>query len=238
MTNQYANLSSRVLVASLLLALLFLAACSQESDEDMTVRVMAIPSTVTSVTLEVTDSSGATNSYTATKNADQIAELLVPSVPLGSATLTAKGLDVSGTVLYKGTKSVSVIANMPTVSVLMSRLSSTLTTTAISGEAMDTAEVITVTVGGAMQRLIMNNANSASGTLVGVATGSNLTVSAQSTLADGTVVRTGSTSNVTVSEAGGSTTVVLNAVPAGTQPPTVSNIALPTEAPKVGVPYT
>ncbi len=236
---QRMKFSTKALTLGLgLLALLILAACSQESEEDMTVRVMAVPATVTDVTLEVTDSNGVTNTYPAVKNAEGVAEVTVPSVPLGSATLVAKGSNADGVVLYKGTQDISVIADMPVVSLLMSRLSSTLNATALSSEAMDAAEIVTATVGGAMQRLIMDNKNSASGTLVGVATGSNLTVSAQSKLADGTVVRTGSTSGVTVGEAGGSTTVVLNAVPADTQPPEVSAINLPADAPKVGVPFT
>ena len=196
----------------LLALLLTLGACSQRPTESgnvadgvadsVAVRVMALPSQVTKVTLSL--DGGEPQSATVSGGT---ASLTLKDVTFGSHTLVARGLSGADVVLYKGSKTVTVDADTTSVDMRIDRLTANVRITASNlGPA---SEVLIARVGGLEQRLVLNG-NTATGTVVGVATGGDLSLQVDG-YEGGTHTRQGSAS-FTLSEGGADVTVTLNAL--------------------------
>ena len=193
----------------LLALVLTLGACSQRpptgnagNAEDMTIRITALPPQVTEVTLSVDggDPQRATISGTT-------ASLTLEGLSFGAHTLTARGISNANIVLYKGSKSLTVDANTSGVDMKMDRLTSSVSVTARNlGPA---SEVLIVKVGGLEQRLVLQG-STATGTVVGVATGGDISLQVDG-YEGGAHTRQGSTS-FNLSEEGADVTVTLNAL--------------------------
>ena len=198
-----------LVLLGLLALVLTLGACSQRpptdnagSAEDMTIRIMALPPQVTEVTLSV--DGGAPQSATISGTT---ASLTLEDLSFGPHTLTARGLNGANVVLYKGGKSITVDANTSGVDMKMDRLTSSVSVTAQNlGPA---SEVLIVKVGGLEQRLVLNG-STATGTVVGVATGGDISLQVDG-YEGGAHTRQGSTS-FNLSEEGADVTVTLNAL--------------------------
>ena len=198
-------------LVGLLALLLTLGACSQRPTESgssdkvadsVAVHIMALPSQVTKVTLSL--DGGEAQSATVSGGT---ASLTLKDVAFGSHTLVARGLSGANVVLYKGSQSVTVDADTTSVDMKMDRLTGNVRITASNlGPA---SEVLIAKVGGLEQRLVLNG-STATGTVVGVATGSDLSLQVDG-FEGGTHTRQGSTS-FTLSEGGADVTVTLNAV--------------------------
>ena len=193
------HITKRLSVAALLgLALLLLAACTQgeedfRTSEEVTLQILAVPTDVTKVTLEVDDASYDVPLDTGT--------VTLKNLELKSTTFTARGLNAKGIVLYKGSKTVNVTKDTDTLTLDLDRLTSNVKVNVAGAVA---GETLKATIGGVVQAL------GDSSTVTGVRTGAGLTLLVEGFDGD-TLERQGSTV-FDLSETGATVSVTLVAL--------------------------
>ncbi len=207
----------------LLALLLTLGACSQRpspqsgTTDDMTIQILAVPSDLT-VTLQLDGGALQPVDVDASGNAS----VTLTNVSAGPHTLTARGTDAGGIVLYKGATGFTA-PGTSTVNMVMNRLTSQVGVTVTN--VSSASNVVVATVGGVQQALTVSGAT-ASGTVVGVATGGAVPLFIEELSGTLERVATGG-ATLALSEAPGNASVALTLLGPGEERPAISFTATP-----------
>ncbi|PYE52933.1 ExeM/NucH family extracellular endonuclease [Deinococcus yavapaiensis] len=208
---------------SLLSAALLITACSQNAQlppdvqGHASVRVLALPAEVKSVTLDVVGSGGDAANVTRSIDltlANGTATATVDGLPKGNYTFTARafdGTDADKVVLYKASKTVAVTSNAG-VDLRLNRVTSALTVNATGVIAK--SNVVVAKVAGQEARLVVNG-TTATGTVQGIPTSRALNVLVEGReLEANLALRQQGSATARLSEADGSVSVALTDVTA------------------------